>query len=144
MTEYQTHLTRDEIIKAHKDMWSWIAKQTKTDKFCYSKTDYRNTAKKIRSTQYYNMYGPHNCALCQYAAQKQMEAPEPIIGEKPNQCKFCIGIWPNHDCCINPNKSEIVIDPGLYDAYVMAFEDGDWKHAAQYAEYIRDLPLKPE
>ena len=102
----------------HYKMWDWLSKHPKK-----YKTDFLKLY-----PEYDELSGPFNCFACAYADE---------VGEKLKShyisCKFCPLETKNDkssDCC-----------KGLYNKWVGAQSDKNYKDSAKYARKIRDLPL---
>lgn len=102
----------------HYKMWDWLSKNP---------TNYKGDFLKLYP-EYNELAGPFNCFACAYADK---------VGEKLkfhySSCKFCPLETKNDkssDCC-----------KGLYNKWIYARYDKNYKASAKYAKMIRDLPL---
>lgn len=122
------YLTYKKAIEEHRNMWNWIAEQTKKNKQCVSKQNYFDEVKTHQETPYLS------CYCCHY---------DELHPDTQLKCKNCPVIWPtfNNDeipCCINTIEKT-----GLYEQFLDADQKNDWETYAKIAEKIANLPENP-
>lgn len=111
-------MTREEAIKKHRELWHWIADETRRRKDCYVlKVENKDVAKE----------GPLNsCWLCEYARQFQKFYYE-----------YC------YACPINWGVKTCMKEGSPYRAWTFG-SYLDYEERAKLADTIAELPEKGE
>lgn len=129
-------ITKDEAIKRHREMWTWIAEQLESDRLekniSFLKEEYCKKNNMLSLT--------NHCFCCEYSMQLTFA----------NHCKHCPLIWGTEkdtkgyycENGLDPTDYEIksMDDTGLWmiaSYYAHKFE---FKTAAKYARKIANLP----
>lgn len=120
---------RQKAVRNHRDMWTWIAEQSRKYRTAITKSDYRREQfPGLREL-------PNQCWLCQYTYYRTKDdncRKCPLEWESIHDMQPCIRIDKNAE---GPNES-----PGLYKRWKMAVDRNDWRQAAELAERIANLP----
>ena len=114
-------LTREEAIRRHRQMWSWIASETLRLGYAVSKSE---------ALQYFKWPSLHaGCWLCEFNGRMC----EPWSGGAD-----CIIQWPGGRCSHNDDPE------GLYTQWLDAHLSNNATLAAELAQRIAMLPAKEE
>ena len=122
-------MTREEAIGRFREMWLWIAEESK--KKC----------RKIHKKEYFEHIGVKRtsvrseCYLCEYAFYAFLKKTESL-----RCCDLC-----PINFQVDEAKSDITGCRGNYSLYRFWDEcnNTDWKHASMYAKMISELPERP-
>lgn len=138
----RTDWTDEDYLKAHRDLWTWLAEQIKKRQEFVPKREYFE-AKGIKEIP---LCG---CFLCEHALRKS-EADETHSG---TYCEFCLVDWGSR-----PNECAAYKDNEFGDMFSMspvpntkrakrfrvAKVNYDYKQAAEFAKRIAELPERTE
>lgn len=130
-------LSKDEAIKLHREMWTWIADEIKDSLYSshITKTEYFTDVLGFDIQDVlYNEEIESNCFLCHYACNKAKENNTITI------CKWCPLDWntkTNTQMCLD--KYEACDNEGLYRKYEDAMYDMDYEEAEHIARQIATL-----
>lgn len=125
-------LTKEEVIKKHRQMWQTIADEIREQERCISKCEFVELHPEHKPIE----LCIDRCYLCEYARQKMLNTNQPA-NEYANRCKYCLLEWPNEEA--GCNTCVTVQGDGLYDLFHDVYED-EWETAAHLAEEIANLP----
>ena len=132
-------LTYKQTIEEHQRMWRWLAEQTRKKQAAVSKFEYIHEQEKT-DPEFTKKIGNNFCFLCKYAEQLRTDKSVSI-------CDYCIGCWDddtnwnaNVTCETNPDEPD---SAGLYQKWMDAWSNNDWKQTAAYADQMAELPIHP-
>lgn len=130
------NITREEAIRKHREMWSWIAEQYENG------SDVRVNHLKVKFIRehYPNDYPDSSCYCCEHAGRALNSV---ICGSKYNNCERCPLEWPSTYCefmCLH--KTDELNFDGLYEQCVCQSHPyiANYKKAATIAREIANLP----
>lgn len=122
------YFTKKQAVLEHRKMWNWIAQKTLELKQVVSKEDYL-------SENNISLFGlKNNCFCCKYDRQFVDSIQCPC-----NHCPINWGGTATRYMCEDEKENELV--PGnTYNCWITAFDDGNYKLAAELAKKIAELP----
>lgn len=118
-------LSKEQAIKKHRELWRWIAKQTKKQQRIVTKDEYFK-AKRIKEKNI-----PYNhCYCCEYALDKNDQVER-------HMCKYCPLDWGQNQYCGDSYYAD-------WTYLIIRGDDSDWREAVDRAHIIAELPEKEE
>lgn len=122
-------LTIEETKKRYKEMWLWLAEETRRRKRVVEKEEFFLEHKEYDTPLF-------NCWCCEFAKDTQNAISHLRLLLRLLDCDFCpIKDWQTKDLAKSCTK-------GLYGKWLRALKKDDWQKAADLAERIANLPFK--
>lgn len=129
------NISREEAIRKHREMWSWIAEQYEYE----LDVPVKRLKTKFVKEHYPNDYPASMCYCCEYAG---IVLNSEIGGSRYN-CERCPLEWPS-TCCelMCSHKTDELDSDGLYEQciYQSLSYIANYKKAASIAREIANLP----
>lgn len=132
------NISKDEAIRKHREMWSWIAEQYENELDGLDVPVNHLKAKFVKE-HYPNDNPLSDCYCCEYAG----EILNPKRGGAKYNCRRCPLVWPSTCCelmCLRKNGS--TDSYGLYGQIICQSRPyiANYKKAAIIAREIANLP----
>lgn len=122
-------MTKQQAVEEHRKMWSWIAEETQKQQRCVGKAEYQMNC----GRQSFDIL--NDCFCCQFS----MDYPDDHA--ECERCPIEFDSTAHEYMCIytSDDSMENKFSDGLYAAWEMDCESGDWEHAAEMAYIIAGL-----
>ena len=123
-------MTKEEAVREHRKMWSWIASESRRLWRCVRKDEYL--------AKFWDRPNPAlDCFCCEYGYLRKKYIQD-------NRCRYCPINWNSkaeHFPCqyLDEEDHQNEIWSGLYGEWLLDCMRGDWEHAADIADMIAEL-----